>query len=132
MMFYACDNNDKNIDADKSEVISSEVITDPSILSQISNLGFNVEISPVQFDKELGYYVVEGDILLHPGYISTSGEPSEEQRYLRTISCNEVKNITISIDNGVDADWVAGVDAAISQWNSTGKVNLTHIAALGL
>ncbi len=55
MMFYACDNNDKNIDADKSEVISSEVITGPSILSQISNLGFNVEISPVLFDKELGY-----------------------------------------------------------------------------
>ena len=50
---------------------------------------------------------------------------------MRTISCTEVKNITISIDNGVDADWVAGIDAAISQWNSTGKVNLSKLSGQG-
>ncbi len=129
VMLTSCDNNDEVLDSKLPEERSSEVVTDAAILAQLSAMGFDTEKIPVEFDKEQNCYRVEGDILLLPDAVQNG--LATEQRYMRTINCSELKDITVTLDASLDNEWRNAVHAAVNAWNGTGKVTLRILSGGG-
>ena len=129
VMLTSCDNNDEVLDSKLPEENSSELVTDVAILAQLSAMGFDTEKIPVEFDKEQNCYRVEGDILLLPDAVQNG--LATEQRYMRTINCSELKDITVTLDASLDNEWRNAVHAAVNAWNGTGKVKLRILSGGG-
>ena len=129
VMLTSCDNNDEVLDSKLPEERSSEIVTDATILAQLSAMGFDTESIPVEFDKEQSCYRVQGDILLLPDALQNG--PVNEHRYYSKINCSELSDITVTLDGSLDNEWRNAVYAAINAWNATGKVKLRVLSGGG-
>ena len=105
----------------QEEEISNKEEASQEVLAQIKALGFSNQ----NVQKTEGGYVVEGDIFLTEGDLSSAhntkalrvGE-SEQYRTTNLVNAGTGRNITLSIDPSLPATYVTALDAAIARYNA--------------
>jgi predicted Zn-dependent protease len=115
----------------KADLKQEEALT-PEQIEQLksfvaSSTGF--PLTSIDYNSTKKYFVAGKDILislkdaqtrLKNTEISASSTEGRDQRvYVYTVTPSNAANIAIYADNTVPTDWLAALDAAIANWNST-------------
>ena len=127
LVVTSCEKNE-DFNTKEQPVSTEAVVTDPVFLSQLSQMGFDVETEPVYLLEGKGYRV-EGDIILGLDIAREQNMPVEEQRYMRKVDCGNLKKVKVKMGSGLDQKWKTAVKKAVKSWNQTGKVTFQIVSS---
>jgi hypothetical protein len=106
-----------------------------TVLDRIHQLGFSN--SDVSTDED-GNYLVEGDIVLTPGYLNSQPDyklmriANNEQYRTTNLVTGLPRNITISLASTFSAIYVAATDSFIARYNKLGlRITFSRVASGG-
>lgn len=124
ILISACNNELETMEPTKQQTISVEV-NDVHILQ---SLGFDtLNLIPMN-----DYYLIEGDILLEKGMLSSYDKAQTRQAYHTTglIGHPKQRTITVGVDSSIPAsgvdDWRNEIQEAINLWNPLSNLKMTY------